>query len=644
MRRLIHRLLVVVVSTIAFVPWGMTTVVQAAKVNPKPRVVTASVAQGNQWNSTPTTWDGYTITAAWEGPTSLPTGIPASIMVTVSYKGQPDTTWSFAGSPTASGALLAWNPVHEDTPDGSGQLPATLTSWVPGTFRPRVTLVLGPGQSGSLKLPPITFTGASLTAVAGDPSGPSVSPWWIDQAWDAWPVIEAASQAPTIALLTNGYPATSSVNAWLTSNGYPPLTVDVAPGFSLPSDATITDNQELLVDMLALGVSAPGATVTLYPFNTNFNQSLTAALSDTQASVLSISYVVPADQWDAADQAEVTSTWEQAIATANASGMTVVAAAGDQGPFTTLAGVPSGSPSTSILASLPNVTAVGGVDWRATPAGADFEDAYWGGTTYSDLSAGTLNQWVADPGDTGNMLGGGGFSENVAEPEWQQALLGNTSGRGVPDLSGPASENYPAWTPLVGGNPAATGGTSLATPLMAGWIAECGEVAGHGLGNINPELYSIAGEDPGVFVQPVDGNNGVSQVTSGTGWNSLTGLGAPRVAPMCSALLDQSLPQQQTPKISVTAAHVGGHWLVCASGESGTTPLANIPASLRVIPETSVSLVWDPAASPGIANVPGIASSTDDVGTACWGISVPATSQVEVSMAGTTSTPIHLSP
>lgn len=645
MRHLIHYIAVIVFSMLALIPWSLapTASVEAAKAHSKPHVSVASAAaSGVQWNQTPVTWDGYTITAAWEGPTSLPTGIPATFQVTVLDNGQPDTNWLYAGVPTAGDALLIGSPVHGDVPDAEGQLPATMTSWNPGTFRPRITLVLGPGQSGSLELPPITFSGPSLTAVPGDPSGPSVSPWWIDQAWDAWPVIEAASHAPTIALLTNGYPATSSINAWLTANGYPPLNVTVAPGLALPSDATIAGNQELMVDLLALGVSAPGATVTLYPFDTNFDQALMSALADASASVLSISYVVPNDQWTPAQQAEITSQWNQAVDTANARGMTVFAAAGDQGPYPTVAGVPPADPSTSVLASLPGVTAVGGVDWRATPDGSDFAAAYWGGTTYANLAEGTLEEWVSAANDQGNMLGGGGYSGNVPEPAWQEALLGAEPGRGVPDLSGPASQNYPGWSPLVGGSPATTGGTSLATPLLAGWVAECGEVVGHGLGNINPQLYQMAQNDPGIFVQPVDGNNGVNQVSQGTLWNPLTGLGAPRVAEMCKALIGESLPTEPAPAVHVTSEAVNGHWLVCAEGHAGTTPLANIPASLAVIPATSVSLVWDPAASPGIANVPGIAATTNDDGTACWGISVPPASRVQVSMAGVASAPLKL--
>jgi subtilase family serine protease len=61
----------------------------------------------------------------------------------------------------------------------------------------------------------------------------------------------------------------------------------------------------------------------------------------------------------------------------------------------------------------------------------------------------------------------------------------------------------PQWTPICG--------TSLATPLFAGVVAMADQVAGkdkpHGLGLINPAIYTMAARhDPGI-VDIVKGNN-----------------------------------------------------------------------------------------------------------------------------------------
>ncbi len=635
---------VVVASLLLAAPGGGrpaivdATVAAGGRISPSATGMRAavSVASGNS-----VTWQGYTISAAWVGPTTLPTGLPATIQVTVRDGNQPDASWAFGGTPTAPGALLAWNPLHQDLPNAAGQLPATITAWNRGTFRPRITLALGAGRDCTITLPQITFTGSSVAALPGDPQGPAVSPWWIDQAWQAWPLIAAVPRPPTIALVTNGYPATAAINGWLTANGMPPLTVAVAPGFTLANSVSAAGNRELMVDLLALGVSAPGARVILYPFTTRFSHALQTALATPAADVLSVSYVVPSDQWTPSQCKAMAARWTADVAAANRAGMTVVAAAGDQGPYTTIAGTVPASPTTSLLAALSNVTAVGGVAWRATPSGSDFASAYWGATSYAGLAPGTLSTWVAAAQGEGNLLGGGGYSQTVPEPSWQIPLLGKRAGRGVPDLSGPASANYPAWTPTVGTMAVTAGGTSLATPLVAGWIADMAAVAGHGLGNINPALYALQAKQPSLFAQPIEGNNGWAEVVPGAPWNPLTGLGAPRVARLASALLGQTFPIPPTPKVVVDVHRAQGHWLVCANAAVGSLPLANLPAQLTVTPPTPLNLTWDPMASPGLPAVPG-AAATNDAGTVCWAIAVPDGSQVRVSVAGTLSPPYRL--
>lgn len=587
-------------------------------------------------------WNGYQITVQGEGPTTVPAGLPVSVQVTVLKNGTPDPSWSYLGLVrNPEGTDLTWSASHNDQPDAAGQLPATVTDWRPGSVRPWVGIHLAPGVSAAVRLPAMTFTGASTEALPGMTGGPKVSPWWINQAWDAWPVLNQVSNPPTIALLTNGYPPTASVNTWLEAHGLPPLNVSVAAGLTLPTNSPLADNQEITIDLLALGVSAPGAHVILYPFTQNFGQALNDALAGT-ATVVSISYAVPADQWSAAEQAAAVQSWTPAITQANQRGMTVVAAAGDQGPYTTLSGVTPTTDGPSLLAVLPNVTAVGGADWRANPDGSAFASAYWGSTEYAGLAPGTLPRWVAAADGEGNMLGGGGVSPLVGEPDWQTTVAGILNGRGVPDLSGPASRTFPAWTPNLGGVDVPTGGTSLATPLMAGWIAECGAVAGHGLGNVNPALYQLAKDDPAAFSEPVAGNNQVDQVASSAPWNPLTGLGAPRVAAMCAGLTGHRFGSPPQPRITTTVQRSAGHWLVCARGAAGSVPLADIPARLMVDSNQVIGTTWDPEASPGVPGAPGLSAETNQTGSACWAVTAPAGTVVHPVMAGTKGSPVHL--
>jgi len=110
---------------------------------------------------------------------------------------------------------------------------------------------------------------------------------------------------------------------------------------------------------------------------------------------------------------------------------------------------------------------------------------------------------------------GGGTSIAFARPAYQNGVTSVTGGaRGVPDVSMDASCSSPvAVYASFYGNGRWSGecGTSLAAPLFAGIVALADQYAGHGkahgLGLINPALYTIAARhEPGV-VDVLAGNN-----------------------------------------------------------------------------------------------------------------------------------------
>ena len=100
------------------------------------------------------------------------------------------------------------------------------------------------------------------------------------------------------------------------------------------------------------------------------------------------------------------------------------------------------------------------------------------------------------------------------------------------------------------------GGTSLASPLFAGFLAVTSQAAGTRQGFINPKLYNTTKTKPGQLVADVAGNplgdagnvrpdyaNGLdssggilysvrtfnqdSSLTTGPGWDDVTGFGVP---------------------------------------------------------------------------------------------------------------------
>ena len=108
---------------------------------------------------------------------------------------------------------------------------------------------------------------------------------------------------------------------------------------------------------------------------------------------------------------------------------------------------------------------------------------------------------------------GGGFSHVFATPSYQNTLpAGSTpigAMRGVPDVAYQASSRTgvlvydtapgDAQSGLIcpSGNPCSAGwyvvgGTSASSPQWAGLVAIADQIAGHGLGQINPTLYALA--------------------------------------------------------------------------------------------------------------------------------------------------------
>lgn len=112
---------------------------------------------------------------------------------------------------------------------------------------------------------------------------------------------------------------------------------------------------------------------------------------------------------------------------------------------------------------------------------------------------------------------GGGFSTVFPRPAYQDTVAGTVgSSRGVPDISMSAAVDGAALVFLdanAAQGPAGFylfGGTSEASPMFAGIVSIADQLAGHGLGLLNPALYQMeAAHAPGI----VDVTAGTNTVT-----------------------------------------------------------------------------------------------------------------------------------
>jgi subtilase family serine protease len=189
---------------------------------------------------------------------------------------------------------------------------------------------------------------------------------------------------------------------------------------------------------------------------------------------------------------------------AAANGVTMLDAAGDEGVAgKNVNGEYFKHRTVSWPASDPLVTGVGGTQLHLNEEG-------------QRTSPDTV--WDERLGDV-IVSGAGGESKVFTRPEYQE-LINTHSGehRAVPDISMTAAVNggiiiYSSYPTTVPGEPepgtfSVWGGTSVATPVFSGVVAIADQIAGHGLGPINPRMYQMETEGEGA-------DTGLIDVTSG---------------------------------------------------------------------------------------------------------------------------------
>ncbi len=280
-----------------------------------------------------------------------------------------------------------------------------------------------------------------------------------------------------------------------------PLNGALPPGASASYDATGANGENTL-DLEMVGSTAPGASIyNVYGPTASFanlDAAFSYILNPTQTPGLANVNVIT-NSWGGSDTNDT--TWMGSLEEAQARGISVLASSGDA------ADNPASSKWSGTNVEFPSsmayntfgVTAVGGTTVSLNPSLQLASQVAW------NISA-------ADTTDGGPAGSSGGISTVFPEPSWQLTTSANAvlagAGRGVPDIAAIANNTlitinidgyqYQAWnaTFSVPGNFYPMGGTSIASPLTAGLIAEIDHVlAAHGnaaLGFLNPQLYTLA--------------------------------------------------------------------------------------------------------------------------------------------------------
>jgi kumamolisin len=232
---------------------------------------------------------------------------------------------------------------------------------------------------------------------------------------------------------------------------------------------------------------------------------------------------------------------ERDIELASATGITVLASAGDSGSTACENSDGSIDPHADVSypASSPYVTGVGGTNLVLDTSNHITDEQVWNDT------------WMKA------SAGGGGFSGFFHRPSYQRAVIGGTQ-RVVPDVAlladlepgysifcTAAADQCSGWM--------AVGVTSAAAPLLAGGFALIDQDlhAHHRrtLGFANPLLYQLAGtgDGPSIFRDVTKGDNDIGPYlpkgqpagccTAGPGFDAASGLGSVNVAALDRAAL-----------------------------------------------------------------------------------------------------------
>jgi len=330
--------------------------------------------------------------------------------------------------------------------------------------------------------------------------------------------LDGSGQCIGIIELGGGY-RNADIKAYFHNLGLPVphvKTVRVDGGKNLPTNAESADG-EVMLDIEVASAVAPKALIAVYfAPNTDkgFLDALTMAIHDTvnKPSVISISWGSAEKNWTA----QAMASFDQALQTAAALGVTVCCASGDNGSSD---GESDGKAHVDFPASSPFALGCGGTKLTGTGA-AITSESVWNENPVNSATGGGISNFFPMPAYQGSV--------NLP----QSANPGDPKGRGVPDVAGDA-DPATGYLVRVDGQEFVIGGTSAVAPLWSGLIALMNQKLGHPVGFLNPLLYGSI-EGTGSFRDITSGNNGAYSAMQG--WDACTGWGTPIGANLLHAL------------------------------------------------------------------------------------------------------------
>ena len=267
-----------------------------------------------------------------------------------------------------------------------------------------------------------------------------------------------------------------------------------------------SDLGESSIDLEWSGAMAPAATIDFVLGLDVFNNSMTFAIDNNVAPIITNSYGACEAGWGTTELNTINALFKQA----NVQGQTILTASADFGATDCDAG-PSATEGLAVdfPASSPYVTAMGGTQPN------EGSGTYW--STTNGATGGSALSYIPEVVWNDASLGafggsGGGSSNYFTKPTWQAGSTPTDGARDVPDLAlnatdAPTHDSFLYCVNVAAGQScgsgfrisatnnglAAAGGTSFDSQIFGGMLAVMEQKVSptKGLGNINPTIYAL---------------------------------------------------------------------------------------------------------------------------------------------------------
>ncbi len=349
----------------------------------------------------------------------------------------------------------------------------------------------------------------------------------------------------TVAIVGRTHPPSTDWSGFRAEMGLPANPVNVIVNGTDPGDLGSGEDGEADLDVEWSGAVARDAQIDFVISQSTYSTdgvdlSAQYIVDNQLAPVMSTSFGSCESKMGSAENNFYENLWAQA----DTEGISAFVSSGDSGASVCDAASSSYGSGQGVngIASTPYDVAVGGTEfddgsgtyWSSTNSGSGYDSALSYIPEVAWNESGTVTSCPVDDTCQDLWATGGGASIVYAKPSWQTCPgVPSDGARDLPDVSMAAAQ-HDAYIVDIGGGLYPIGGTSAASPSMAGIMALIVQQTGQWQGNPNPRFYQLGaaqygGTGPVVFHDVTLGDNSVPGVTGfscGTGYDQATGLGS----------------------------------------------------------------------------------------------------------------------